>query len=133
MPPPAGVIAGKEAGDGLRRTHAMVLAAHAAFPEAARRRAVLEQPALAGRQVGRSIRAHTVGRAGLGMLVHVRRRVASGAVLVTHTTPGAAPAFVLNHGGEAGRQQYCAGTNERPKYHNYGTRPSSPHTLARKP
>src|SRR3546814_18012881 len=56
MHPQAVVIAGKEAGDGLRRTHAMVLAAHAAFPEAARRRAVLEQPALAGRQVGRSIR-----------------------------------------------------------------------------
>src|SRR3546814_4952768 len=101
FPSPTLFRSGKEAGDGLRRTHAMVLAAHAAFPEAARRRSVLEQPALAGRQVGRSIRAHPVGGAGLGMLVHVRRRVAVGAVLVTHQTPVAGQAFVLVHGGRS--------------------------------
>src|SRR3546814_10077034 len=53
MHPQAVVVAGKEAGDGLRRAHAEVLAPHAALPETARRGAVLEQPAFARRPVGR--------------------------------------------------------------------------------
>src|SRR3546814_8929549 len=71
MHPQAVVVAGKEAGDGLRRAHAEILASHAAFENAARRRAVLAQPAFALRHVGRRIRSHPVGGAGLGMLVPV--------------------------------------------------------------
>src|SRR3546814_16285987 len=66
-----------------------------------------------------------VGGAGLGMLVHVRRRVAVGAVLVTHQTPVAGQAFVLVHGGAAGLQQCEAGDHDRPKYPHCGARPSS--------